>query len=277
LDQYSDDGDLAVIGPLARSAEDLQLVMDIIARPKAPERVAYRLALPPPRRKALSDFRVGLWLDDPASPVDAIIGERIQALADALAAAGVNVKDRRPDIEFTHSHDVYTRLLYAAQSADLPDHLYGRAQSGLPKLDDNDKSYRAQWVRGTAMSHRDWARLNQERLLLRQRWADFFKDHDVLLCPVVGVTAFAHDHRDIFERTLLVNGKTRSYLDTLLPWAGLVTVSSLPSTVVPVGLAKDGLPVGVQVVGPYLEDRTTIHFARLIRELVGGFQVPCKS
>jgi amidase len=155
------------------------------------------------------------------------VGAPIQALVDALAAAGAKVSDRRPDIDFTHSHDVYTRLLYAHQSEGLPDHLFARAESRLPELDIDDKSYRAQWVRGTAISHHDWRRLNHERLLMRQKWANFFKDHDVLLCPVVGVTAFPHDHRDIVERTLRVNGEMRSYLDTLLPWAGLATVSYL--------------------------------------------------
>ena len=88
------------------------------------------------------------------------------------------------------------------------------------------------------------------------------------------MTAFYHDHSDFFERTLKVNGINRSYYDTLSAWAGLTCVSYLPATVAPAGQAANGLPVGIQIVGPYLEDRTPIHFAGLIEKITGGFQPP---
>jgi len=48
----------------------------------------------------------------------------------------------------------------------------------------------------------------------------------------------------------------------------------LPATIAPIGLAKNGLPVGLQIVGPYLEDKTSIHFAGLLEETIGGFMAP---
>ena len=71
-----------------------------------------------------------------------------------------------------------------------------------------------------------------------------------------------HDARsDPDLPTIQVNGVERPYLDQIV-WAGLVTMALLPATVAPIGRTPAGLPVGLQIVGPYLEDRTTIDFAR---------------
>ncbi len=271
---YSYDGDLGAIGPLARNAEDLDLLLGVIAGPKKPERIAYKLDLPPSRKTCLRDFRVGLWLDDPQSPVDIQVGDALAEFVAKLAASGCIIKNRRPDIEFAASHDIFVQLLTANASIELPDELYARAKAKLPALDPHDRRFQAQWVRGTALTHHDWRDLNYRRLLMCQNWADYFSDIDILLCPAMPVTAFPHDHSDLSARTLLVNGQSRDYLDTLLTWTGLVTVSYLPATAIPIGLAGNGMPVGIQAVGPYLEDRTTVEFARLTAELTGGCPLP---
>ena len=108
----------------------------------------------------------------------------------------------------------------------------------------------------------------------RARWAEFFRDHDVLLCPSSPVTAIEHDHEgDVFTRTMQVNGQTRPYADQV-GWAGVIGMAYLPATVAPAGRSPAGLPVGVQIVGPYLEDRTTLDFARRLAEVAGGFEAP---
>jgi amidase len=108
---------------------------------------------------------------------------------------------------------------------------------------------------------------------MRARWAELFTEVDVLLCPIMPTAAFAHDHRPMEQRTLLVDGVEVPYLEQLF-WAGQMTLTYLPATVVPVGRTRDGLPVGMQVVAPHLEDRTAIHFARCIEDVVGGFVSP---
>ncbi len=271
---YSMSGDIAVIGPLARSAEDLDLVMNIITKPAKPLQIAWNLELPVPRKKNLKEYRVGLWLDDPDFPVDTYVADCIRNLVDKLSAAGVSIEDKHPDISFTDCHDIYTKLLTAVPNAGLSKEIFEHFHQEAPKLEEDDKSFRAQLIRGTTMLHRDWIVLDYMRLMMRQKWADYFKDFDVLLCPAVAVTAFEHDHGDFFERTLRVNGSGQSYYDTLSAWAGLTCVSYLPATVAPAGLAANGLPVGIQIVGPYLEDRTPIHFAGLIEKITGGFRPP---
>lgn len=271
---YSMSGDIAVIGPLARSAEDLDLALDIIVKPPQPLSVAWNLQLPPPRKQRLKEYRVGVWLDDSDASVDTYVADCIQHLVDTLSAAGVLIEEKHPDISFMDCHDIYTKLLTAVPNAGLSKEIIEHFLEQAPKLAEEDKSFRAQLIRGTTMGHRDWILLDYLRLMMRQKWADYFQDFDVLLCPAVPVTAFEHDHSDFFERTLQVNGTVQSYYDTMAAWAGLTCVSYLPATVAPIGPAENGLPVGIQIVGPYLEDRTPIHFAGLIEEITGGFQPP---
>ena len=77
----------------------------------------------------------------------------------------------------------------------------------------------------------------------------------------------------MMARTIQVNGQARSYVDGVA-WAGVIGMAYLPVTMVPVGRTPQGLPVGVQIVGPYLEDRTTIDFARRLSDVIGGFEPP---
>jgi amidase len=266
--------DIAVIGPLARSAKDLDLVLELIVGPPKHLKTAWNIKLPQPRKDNLQDYKIALWLDDPAFSVDNVVADSIQKIIDELAKSGARIEERKPDIDFARSHEVYTQLLTAVSSAGLPQDIFNQALSEVPNLLEADKGFQAQWVRGTTILHRDWSMLNYERLIMRQKWADFFTEFDILLCPVVPITAFPHDHSPFFDRTLKVNQDLRPYSDTLLAWAGLTCVAYLPATIAPVGLAKNGLPVGIQIVSPYLEDKTSIHFAELLEETIGGFTAP---
>jgi amidase len=206
---YSLDGDIAVVGPLARSVEDIELVMDLIVSPDKPRQRAIRFKLPKPRKKNLKNYRIGLWIDDPAFPVDTVVIDRIQSVADKLAKAGARVEDKRPDIDFRRSHEVYSNLLHSVTSGGLPQEIFEQAVTEAQSLSENDKSPRSMWLRGTTLLHRRWIQMDYQRLIMRQKWADFFEDFDVLLCPVVSVTAFPHDHSEFFDRTLKVNNNER--------------------------------------------------------------------
>jgi amidase len=128
-------------------------------------------------------------------------------------------------------------------------------------------------ARANAARHRDWLHAHERRERIRARWAAFFRDHDVLLCPVMLTPAFVQDAREFTARRLQVDGVKRSYMENI-EWPALVTMALLPSTVIPVGRTAGGLPVGVQIVGPYLEDRTTLAFARAAERELGGFTPP---
>lgn len=271
---YSIEPDIAVAGPLARSADDLALVMDLVVNSPLPQRKALSIQLPSPRKETLKEYRIGLWLDDPAYPVDLSVGDCLQEAVDQLVTAGASIEEKKPDINFIDCHRIYTDLLNLATVSSIPPEQFEEMKKTAATLSEDDQSNYANNIRSLIRTHREWQALNYQRTMMRQKWADYFRDIDVLLCPVSPVAAFPHDHRTILNRTLPINNSDVTCLDALLPWAGLTCVSYLPATVAPVGFTPEGLPVGIQIVGPYLEDLTPIHVAKLMEEVTGGFTPP---
>jgi amidase len=266
--------DLAILGPMARCADDLALGLDVVAGPDPADARAWRLELPPSRHESLRDFRVALWLDQPGRLLSTRVGDRIQAAADHLAPRVASLDDRaRPDFDAEESHALYLLLLNAVMAEGMPPQVIEAYEAAYPGLDPENRGFVQQAIRGAALPHRRWLGESERRERLRAHWAGFFRDVDVLLCPIMPTTAFPHDHTPFGERVLAVDDGSISYGEQLF-WAGLITVAHLPSTVVPVGLASDGLPVGMQVVAPFLDDRTALRFARLLEDEIGGFVAP---
>ena len=246
------DADINVFGPMARSAEDLASLLDVLGGPTGEDGKAWRLRLPPARHDDIRDCRIGVWVEDPAGEVDAEVGDRLGAAVEALAKAGAQVSDSRPPIPLSEAVALFNSLITPAISVST-DKRTGDAISG---------------------THRAWLDNHQSRTQMRSVWSDWFEEFDVLLCPVTPMAAFPHDQSGtIVDRTLIINGRPRSHIDTLT-WTGLVGVAYLPSTVAPVGFTPGGLPVGIQVVGPYLEDRTPLFVAGELEALLGGYTPP---
>jgi amidase len=268
-------GDISVIGPMARSADDLAVALDVMARADEIDAAGWQLRLPAPRPKALGEYRVAVMLTDPNADVDTEVQDRLQALADFLAQQGARISDQaRPDLDTGEVHRVYIRLLRAATSGRQSSEEFARNLEVTLGLAPRDESYFAQMMRANTLHHRDWLAANETRHQMRWKWAEFFKEWDVLLCPVTSTAAFPHDHvGERHERTIVVNGKRVPTTDQLF-WAGYSGMCFLPSTVAPAGLTPGGLPVGVQIVGPQYGDRTTIAFARLLEREYQAFVPP---
>ncbi len=266
--------DIAVCGPLARSAQDLDLAMRLLAGPEPLDRPGWRLDLPEPRGASLGELRVALWPNDERAPVAQEIADRVAEVGEILAKRGATVSDSaRPSFDPRDSHRTYLEHLQSIMSAGVPEETYAQLKQAAESLDPDDLSDAALNLRGMVLSHRDWIRANHARERLRYAWRAFFDEWDLLLCPQMATTAFPHDHADFNERTLDVDGSPRPYFEQLF-WAGLITGSYLPSTVFPTGPASDGLPIGLQAVGPEYDDLRTIEFARLVADEIGGFVPP---
>src|SRR5262249_22324483 len=112
--------------------------------------------------------------------------------------------------------------------------------------------------------HARWSAETAKRLSARAVWQEVFREHDVFLMPVAFVPAFPQDHREpMDQRRLNTPEGKRPYLD-ITPWIAMATLTGCPATVAPVGRTAAGLPVGLQIMGPYIEDATPIEFARLM-------------
>ncbi|MCA6115375.1 amidase [Bradyrhizobium sp. WSM 1738] len=270
------DRDLAVIGPMARSAADLSLLLDVIAGPDPLEAgKGYKLALPPPRHGALRDFRVLVVDTDPVMPTDEVVRGTIHKLATNLEKAGVNIDRNSPLLpNFAETSRLYMRMLMSFLAASFPPEAYTGAQAAAAALPPSDVSLAAERLRGIAISHRNWLMDDISRAHLRARWRELFKTYDAVICPIMPTPAYPHDHSDDQEkRRIKIDGKDHIYPDQLA-WPGIATLPGLPSTALPTGFSPDGLPVGVQIVGPWLEDRTPLKLAELIEREFGGFKPP---
>jgi amidase len=270
-------GDLAVVGPLARSAGDLALALDAIAGPdEAREGVGYRLGLPAPRHADLRDFRVLVIDTHPLVPIGNVVRTAIGGLAGRLSKFGAKVAFKTsllPDL--ADSARLYLKLLNAAISPRLAADAFAESQRLAAALSPSDLSLPAERSRGTVMSHRDWLVADAARLQLQQRWSALFREFDVVLYPSAPVPAFPQDHSEPIEaRRLDIDGKLYPYLEACFIWADPATTCGLPATAAPIDRSAAGLPIGVQIIGPYLEDRTPIAFAALLEREFGGFVPP---
>jgi amidase len=271
----SADSDLPVLGPLARTSADLALALDVLAGPDDREAIAFRLALPSPRHNALKDFRVLMIDTNPFLPTSVPIRAALDRLADRLVKAGVKVARETPLLpDPAESRRTYMLLLYSFVSLGRPAEFYRNMEAAQAKLQPEDESSGAMLIRGTVLSHRDWLYAIVARDRLRRQWSHLFREYDVVLCPIMPTPAFPHDHSPAEgPRKVEVDGKQIDYNEQAV-WAGIATLPGLPATAAPIDRTDAGLPIGVQIIGPYLEDRTTIAFAELIEREFGGFVPP---
>ncbi|GEC27804.1 MULTISPECIES: amidase [Pseudonocardia] len=263
--------DLAVIGPMARTAADLDLLLDVLAGPdELTGGVAYRLALPAARHTELRGHRVLVLDGHPLLPGSAPVRAAIDGFAEALAGAGVTVLRESPLLpDQAESARIYMRILHSGLAAGFPPEAYDRARADAALVADDDRSLAAERARGAVLSHRDRVAAESGRELIRQRWRELFAEFDLVIAPIAPTTAIPHDHSDLTDRRITVDGVEYPYFDQLAP-AGTATLPGLPATALPIGLSGDGLPIGVQAIGPMFGDRTTIAFARFVEREFGG-------
>jgi amidase len=271
------DADLAVVGPMARTAADLALALEVIAGPDEERAgIGYRLALRPPRHHDLKSFRVLVIENHPLVPTGIAVRNALGRLSEHLVRAGVKIARESPLLpDLADAARVFMRLLSAFRGATAPPDDYDEMRRSAEALASDDHSLSAERTRGPVMNYREWFAANTARARLRHQWSMVFREWDVVLCPVMAVPAFPHDHSlPVDARHIDIDGKAFPYRDAYQPWSELATLSGLPATSVPTAHSEGGLPIGVQIVGPYLEDRTTIAFAELLEQEFGGFVAP---
>lgn len=239
---------LGVVGPMARSASDLALALKLLQGPAGLEAVGYRAELPAPRGARLKDFRVLVLDSHPLARVDGEILAASNALAGKLEAAGAKVarhSDLVPDLEA--AHHTYLAILMTAMSRGAPPEAQRNPPMGAHQL----------------------MGLQDMQMGVRRQWARLYQDFDIVLTPVLGVAAFPHtgDH-DWQGRNLMIDGEPTPF-GAQLAWPGLAVFGHLPSTAFPVGKTAGGLPIGLQAMGPYLEDYTSIAFAEAVAREIG--------
>ena len=231
---------IAAVGPIARTAEDLEIALDAMAGPLPG--VGMKLDLKPARHANLKDHRVLVLDEHPACKTASAVRDALNNLAGALDEAGADVVrkvDGLPDL--AKAHAAYGQMLIAITTRGAP---------GAKPID----------------AHA-WMELIDEQYRLMRAWAHVFKDVDVVLTPPFGVPAFPHDDNPNWgERTLMIDGAKTPY-GVQVAWPGVATFPNLPATAAPIAKTKEGLPIGVQIMAGAYEDRTSLMFAKLLQQV----------
>jgi amidase len=259
---------LAVAGPLARSAQDLLPALKVLGGPTGWDAKAWKWQMPEPRARSLKDFRVGYVIDDPIAPPTPEVKAVLENVVDRLGRAGAKMKQGWPEglkpVELLANYKfMLEAFLYSTAPPEEQERL--RKTAGNMVADKNS---------GAISSFADWQKQNFRRLAYRAQCQAYFNQVDVFLSPVAFTAAFPHDHSEPQEqRTIATSAGPRHYMD-MLNWIAPATLTGCPATVAPVGRTPQGLPVGIQIMGPYWEDATPITFADLLAQEVGGFVQP---
>ena len=261
---------MGVQGPLARTAGDLELLFDVLAGPDLFEDVAWRLDLPASRADGLQDFKVAVMPEIPGARASSAMNGRVDELSSLLADAGARVEVAQPEIDFEQYHLDYARTLNCMVSQGQPRPQLEAQAAELRKRDDAVAQAMAD---GISMLAVEYLGVVNRRQAAGVAWKRFFTEWDVWIGPQTLDSAFKHQTGPLHDRRLIVDGEEVPYFSNII-YPMLAIFCGLPSTAFPAGQDSKGLPLGLQAIGPYLEDRTTLRFAQLVEERWFGFERP---
>jgi amidase len=271
--------DVGVAGPMARTVDDLELALGVLAGPVGPAASAFRLELPPARATDLAELRLATWLDDPAGAVAADTPAVLRSAVDRLADAGAKPSEPDRPTSFRRLAELFEEVVWGMiGAASIPEELWPSIlELAAAPLAPGEPSL-TRSTRHAAVSMRAHLFREEELARIRAAWDSFFAEHDVLLAPVVRRAAFEHveggtDPVSTLTRTVEVDGVATPTID-LTHWCGVFGVLHVPVVVVPAGRTAEGLPVGVQVVGGRYQDRTVLAAARAIEQALGPIGPP---
>jgi amidase len=229
--------ELEVVGPLARNVVDLELAFSVLAGADPVDSAAWRAEPPPSRVRSLRDCRLLVLDTHPRARTDVVIRDALSRLCDHASRAGATIARESallPDLGA--AHDDYVAMLVAIVTR------------GAPNVQN-------------VISVHEWFGLLDKQVRLRRQWQALFECFDAVVTPAFGTVAYPHvDNPNMATSTLTIDGETTRY-GAQLAWPGVATFANLPATSAPIGRTPDGLPIGAQVIGPFLQDRTTIAIA----------------
>jgi amidase len=238
---------MSAVGPLARSAADLRTSLEVTAGPEPPKHNAYSWRLAPPRHTRLDEFRVGYVLDHGQAPVSSEVTAPLAQAVEAISTAGAAVAEGWPGgidpVEQAESFGFHVGLFFAFHEQEH----FDQAAKFIEE--------------------------ERRRLQARAAWSGYFDDIDVFLSPVNFTAAFPHDSRPFEQRTISTPEGDRPY-DNQPFWISHASLPGLPAVVAPIGTTPNGLPVGIQIIGPLFEDDTALTFAELLADVLGGYHRP---
>ncbi len=267
--------DLAVVGPMARTIDDLELALDLTAGPDEWVEAGLSLALPACEKSSLQDFKLAYMPTHPDWPVDQSVVDCLDRAVTVIERAGGSVNPvARPSFDFAEADRIFRHLVFSVFTASMPMEEIEAARKAVDAAEAPPEGMTALIAAAGLGLHRDWLSMNDTRAGIREAWAAFFQDFDLLLTPCSSTAAFEHISTPLDQpRFLTVNGEQQAFFQQSF-WTGLAVLAYLPALSIPCGQTPAGLPVGMQAIGPACHDKRLIQFARLLARQIDGFTAP---
>jgi aspartyl-tRNA(Asn)/glutamyl-tRNA(Gln) amidotransferase subunit A len=244
-------------GPMARSIRDLSLAFSQLAGPDGQD--GYSSGAVPFDNGIVSShkhpLRVG-WLVEPGfGPIDREVAATVEAAADALTDLGHTVESIRiPALERDFALDVFTRLHVLEMKPGFVETTAGRSEDEI-----GDMARFMLSLPDTAAA--DYIDAAQAAERLKDGYAEFFQEYDALLTPVLPIASFKHNQAE-----LLIDGQTVNVMGIMSATTPL-SVTGLPGVSMRFGTNKEGMPIGVQIVGSWQTESTILHIASLLEQV----------
>ena len=262
---------LAVSGPLARTPEDIELLWNVLK--DTPNQFMQNMPYRYDTTKVLNQYRIA-WMDglkfgSEELPVSSSVKSKLHDLVDSLKTHGVAAERTMPET-FEEQFKVFFSLMVCMNTQSQPWLMRQLIVMDMKKLDDGSMDLSEVFSLGTSLDEKKYDELLVRRKDLISQWETFFDSHDFFICPVHLLPPFK---KCKMGTPLNVDEQDVPYWSS-----GSFTVmfngTGHPAITIPLGLDKDGLPVGVQVVGKYFSEPELIHFAKLLKGVTPGFVKP---
>ena len=271
---------MAVAGPMARSAQDLELLLEVLVAPPPQLADGWKIDLPNCSKHSLADFKVLLWMDDDLCPIDPQLQYVYLEVADKLKTAGATVDRGQPaGFCLEDIYPFYVSQLGAVAGVSQPAMvrrsmaLLGWLTRMLETFIQVPKHF-SRFLKGMDMSFADYQRRDERVQHIRQNFLSVFDDYDLVLMPPTPSTAHPHEQlANLAKRKIPIGHEQRSYMD-LFMWVAPVSLLGLAATSAPVGMTASNLPANLQIVAAPFQDKMALRFADLMSVSFGGFQPP---
>jgi amidase len=259
---------MGVFGPLARSVDDLDLALRIIAGPDGYEAEAPPVPLGPTPKLKASDLRIAVLESNPLVQVSDDTAKVVQATAKLLSKAGAKVKRAAPDgLDWTQSWedwcDLFQYLINALQPLEARERFF-------PMIDSDDPSARSA-ARGARLDMGAFFAVLDRRDQAMRQCEGFLDDYDAWLMPVMPGAAFIRQSQ---SEPLVIDGRPYPYFFAGTSYNYLANLTGQPSVVLPCGLSKDGLPIGLQLTGKRWGEARLLGVAKVLEKLLPPCPVP---